>query len=132
MRKHGAYDIEITGGDEWYGFMLDRSAENADVDVAEEDPTPSINISYGSGAKGDYNWRDQRSMPGVAIADFRGGQGQLLLDREDSAANAFRDGRFLDCTTEGEVKLAPGLLSALWPDIDPVIIEDLPEIETAR
>ena len=122
LRRHTKYDLELRAEDEFFGYMLDRSADAPDVAVAEADQAASIALSS-QRAAGDYNWKDQRTMPGVAISDFRAGQGQRVLDRKDSASNAFRDGRFLNCEKEGEVSLAPGLITVINDDLEACVIE---------
>ena len=118
----GKYDVILETDDDTFGYMLDRAVSGPDVDLAESEPQQQ-NTSESASAAGVYNWKDQRTMPGVAISDFRSGQGQRVLDRQDATANAFRDGRHIECGVEGEISLAPSFVGVACHDIEDKIIE---------
>ena len=121
--SQGKYDIQVASGDVSIGFMLDRAVPDNSVDFAEPEPDSASGSVVNASTAGAYSWRDQRNIPGVSISDFRGGQGQKVLDRGDSAANAFNTGRHLNCEVEGEVSLAQSFIGVQVPGITNVICE---------
>jgi len=125
MTAHqGKYDVVLSAnnGETSIGYMLDRSSPESDVDAADSEPLQSSS-SESSSPAGVYGWKDQRTMPGVAIGDFRGGQGQKVLDRADASPTAFRDGRHIACQVEGEVSLAPSFISVVCTGLEDRIYE---------
>ena len=108
---HAKYDIVLWRNGEYIGFMFDQSVDGFDQetsDVASE--YAALSDPNAGNAAGVYGWRDQTTIPGVAMSDFRGGAGQRLLDSQNAGANAFYDSAFVDCRVEGELSLAPSML----------------------
>ena len=108
---HTKYDIVLWKDDQYVGFMFDMTQDGFDQetsDVASE--YAALSDPNAGNAAGVYGWRDQTTIPGVAMSDFRGGGGQRVLDSQNAAANAFFDSAFVDCRIEGEATIAPAML----------------------
>ena len=108
---HSKYDIVLWRIEQYIGFMFDQSVDGFDQetsDVASE--YAALSDPNAGNAAGVYGWRDQTTIPGVAMSDFRGGAGQRLLDSQNASASAFYDSAFVDCRVEGEVSIAPSMM----------------------
>jgi len=108
---HSKYDIVLWRAEKYIGFMFDQSVDGFDQetsDVASE--YAALSDPNAGNAAGVYGWRDQTTIPGVAMSDFRGGAGQRLLDSQNASASAFYDSAFVDCRVEGEVSIAPAMM----------------------